>query len=289
MRIKNRLYPYPVLRPVTGDYTHSTFKCSIVPQISEKECKFFFEMVCTNQTILKLIEDGKATYAVHLECKYTYYRDLKYSSDAKFSIKLDGSTVDQQVEVCPVIIVTEDITGYTCPDLDEIYAGENIVIKNGNPIAIGNQATIEIAKEKDNLKKLSQPFCVLPYPDNNPARPAEKYASIDYTDNNQLIIYLPKEDFAILSRVQTPKNMDTIHAAMYFSALIEALDYMKMDASEEDQDKRWYMALNAKAIDKGLGEIKGNSRSAFELAQILFDYPLTRWLKGYAKEPGGNA
>lgn len=83
--------------------------------------------------------------------------------------------------------------------------------------------------------------------------------------------------------------MDTIHAAMYFSALIEALDYMKMDASAEDQDKRWYIALNTKAIDKGLGEIKDSLRSAFELAQILFDYPLTRWLKGYAQEPGGSA
>lgn len=289
MRIKNRLYPYPVLRPSAGDYLHSTFKCTIVPQTSEKECRFFFDMVCSNDTILNLIEAGKAIYAVHIECKYTYYRDLKYSTDAKFSIKLDGSLVDQQVEVCPVIIVTEDIVGYTCPDLDDIYAGELIVIKNGNPIAIGNQATIEITKEKDNLKKLSQPFCILPYPDDNPARPAEKFASIDYTDNNQMIIYLPKEDFAILSRVQNPKNMDTIHAAMYFSALIEALDYMKTDASEDEQDKRWYIALNSKALDKGLGEIKDNPRSAFELAQILFDYPLTRWLKGYATEPGGSA
>lgn len=289
MRIKNRLYPYPVLRPSTEDYLHSTFECAIVPQISEKECKFRFEMVCNNKTILKLIEDGRATYAVHIECKYTYYRDLKVSTGAQFSVKLDGSLVDQQIEVCPVIIAIEDIEGYTCPDLDDVYIGENIVIKNGNPIAIGNQSTIEITKEKDNLKKLSQPFCILPYPDDNPTRPVEKFASIDYTDNNQLIIYLPKEDFAILSRVQNPKNMDTIHAAMYFSALIEALDYMKMDASEEDQDKRWYIALNTKAIDKGLGEIKGNPRSAFELAQILFDYPLTRWLKGYAQEPGGSA
>lgn len=289
MRIKNRLYPYPVLRPSTGDYLHSTFKCTIDPQISEKECKFLFEMVCSNKTILKLIEDGKATYAVHIECKYTYYRDLKGSTVAKFSIKLDASLVDQQVEICPVIIATEDLEGYTCPDLDDVYIGEHIVIKNGNPIAIGNQTTIEITKEKDNLKKLSQPFCILPYPDDNPTRPVEKFASIDYMDNNQLIIYLPKEDFAILSRVQNPKNMDTIHAAMYFSALIEVLDYMKLDASEEDQDKRWYIALNTKAIDKGLGEIKGNPRSAFELAQILFDYPLTRWLKGYAQEPGGSA
>lgn len=289
MRIKNRLYPYPVLRSSTGDYLHTTFKCTITPQVSEKECRFLFVMVCNNKTITKLIEDGKAMYAVHIECKYTYYRDLKFSPDDKFSINLDSSLVDQQIEVCPVIVATEDVVGYTCSDLDDVYVGEHIVIKKGNPIAIGNQATIEITKERDNLKKLSQPFCILPYPDSNPNRPIEKFASIDYTDNNQLIIYLPKEDFAILSRVQNPKNIDTIHAAMYFSALIEALDYMKMDASEEDQDKRWYIALNTKAIDKGLGEIKGNQRSAFELAQILFDYPLTRWLKGYAQEPGGSA
>lgn len=288
MRIKNRLYPYPVLRPSTGDYLRSTFKCTITPQISATECKFLFEMVCTNKTILQMIEAGKATYAVHVECKYTYYRTLKCAPVAKFSIVLESGSVDRALEICPVIIVTEDIVGYTSNDLDDVYVGENIVIKSGNPIAIGDQATIMITKERDNLKKLSSPFCVLPYPD-TPERPAQKYASINFSDNDQLIIYLPKDDYAILSRVQDSKNLDTIHAAMYFPSLIEALDYMKNDASEEDQEKRWYIALNSKAVDKGLGEIKGNQYSAFELAQILFDYPLTRWLKGYAKDSGGGS
>lgn len=288
MRIRNRLYPYPVLRPFTGDYLHSTFKCTITPRILAKECNFLFEMVCTNKTILDMINDGKALYAVHIECKYTYYRDLKYSSTANFSVQLEGSLVDQLVEICPVIIATEDIVGYFCPDLDNVYVGEQIIIKAGNPIAIGNQSTIEIIKEKDNLKKLSQPFCILPYPDDNPAFPAQKHASINYAENDQLIIYLPKGDHAILSRIQNSKNMDTIHSAMYFPALIEALDYMKTDASEEDQDKRWYIALNAKAVEKGLGEIRGNQKSAFELAQILFDYPLSRWLKHYTNDSGGG-
>lgn len=288
MRIKNRLYPYPVLRPSTGDYLRSTFKCTITPQISATECKFLFEMVCTNKTILQMIEAGKATYAVHVECKYTYYRTLKCAPAAKFGIVLESGSVDRALEICPVIIVTEDIVGYTSNDLDDVYVGENIVIKSGNPIAIGDQATIMITKERDNLKKLSSPFCILPYPD-TPEQPAQKYASINFSDNDQLIIYLPRDDYAILSRVQDSKNLDTIHAAMYFPSLIEALDYMKNDASEEDQEKRWYIALNSKAVDKGLGEIKGNQYSAFELAQILFDYPLTRWLKGYAKDSGGGS
>lgn len=287
MRIKNRLYPYPVLRPTTGDYLHSTFKCTITPQISPTECKFLFDMTCTNKTILQMIEDGQAIYAVHIECKYTYYRDLKFSTNAQFVLSLEGGLVDRAVEICPVIIATKDIVGYTSNDLDDLYSGENIVIKNGNPVAIGDQATIDITKEKDNLKKLSSPFCLLPYPD-TPEQPAQKHATLSFMGDNQLVIYLPKEDFAILDRVQVPKNMDTIHSALFLPALIEALDYMKNDASEEDQDKRWYIALNSKSIEKGLGEIKGNPRSAFELAQILFDYPLTRWLKGYANIPGGD-
>ena len=288
MRIKNRLYPYPVLGPSVGDYLRSTFKCVISPQISDAECKFIFDMVCTNKTILQMIENGKAMYAVHMECKYTYYRKLECSADARFRIILESDSVDRAVEICPVIIATEDIVGYTSNDLDDVYVGENIVIKSGNPIAIGEQATITITKEHDNLKKLSSPFCVLPYPDTM-EQPAQKYASINFSDNDQLIIYLPEADYAILSRIQNSKNLDTIHAAMYFPSLIEALDYMKNDASEEDQEKRWYIALNSKAVDKGLGEIKGNRYSAFELAQVLFDYPLTRWLKGYIKDSGGSS
>ena len=197
MRIKNRLYPYPILRPSIGDYLRSTFKCNITSTISENECIFQFDMVCDNATILELIKSGKAVYAIHLECKYTYYRILKCFSSPKSSFHLDGNLVDQQVEVCPVIMASDDIDGYTCSDLDSVYAGEHIVFKRGNPIAIGNQVTVEITKQKDNLKKLSQPFCVLPYPDSSPMRPIQKHASIDYSDNNQIIIYLPKEDFAI--------------------------------------------------------------------------------------------
>lgn len=70
MRIKNRLYPYPVLGPSVGDYLRSTFKCVIRPQISDAECKFIFDMVCTNKTILQMIENGKAMYAVHMIVSY---------------------------------------------------------------------------------------------------------------------------------------------------------------------------------------------------------------------------
>lgn len=287
MRIKNRLYPYPVLRPNTGDYLHSTFKCEINPSISEEECRLLIEMRCTNKDILQMIEENKAVYAIHIECKYTYYRDLKQSTKSKFSFTIDSRKVDRAIELCPVIMATEDIDHYTNSDLDDIYDGETIVIHGGDPIAIGNQSTIDICKEKDPLKKLSSPFCVLPYPGTE-EHPEQKYATVDHSDPDQLIIYLPKEDHAILSRVQTPKNMDAIHAALYFPSLIEILDYMKTEASFVDQDKRWYAALNKKAVDSGLGEICGNELSAYELAQKLFGYPLTRWLKGIAKESGGD-
>ncbi len=282
MRIRNRLYPYPVLRSSIGDYLHSTFTCTIDSQVNDVECKILFNMACTDPVVLGLIESGRATYAVHIECKYTYYRTLRYSSEAIFSLSIDSNTVDRILEICPVIIATEDIIGYSNCDLDDVYEDETIIINSGNPIAIAEQATIEINKVKDILKKLSAPFCVLPYPETS-AQPAQKYASIDYTDPNQLLIYLPKEDFAVLSRIQESKNIETIHSALYFPSLIEALDYMKSDAANEDREKRWYIALNNKAIEKGLGEIKDSQLSAYELAQILFDYPLTRWLKGYAK------
>ena len=287
MRIKNRLYPYPVLRQTTGDYLHSTFKCNIDPDITSEACKLHFELICTNKPILQMISEGKASYAVHVECKYTYYRELIPSKDSIFTISIDSKKVDRAVEICPVIVADEDIVGYSNSDLDAVYTDEIIIIQAGYPLAIGNQSTIDICKEKDSLKKLSSPFCVLPYPD-TPEQPAKKYATVNYSDPDQLIIYLSKEDHAILSRIQEAKNVDTIHAALYFPALIEAIDYMKTDASDVDQEKRWYSALNSKAVEKGLGEIRGNKLTAFELAQSLFGFPLSRWLKGYASESGGT-
>lgn len=284
MRIKNRLYPYPVLRPTTGDYQKSTFHATVTPQISDAECKLLLSMTCENQSIIKMIKDGRALYAVHIECKYTYFRLLKYSPQPRFSIVIDGNTVDRALEICPIIVAMQDIVDYSDSDLDDVYSGESIVIPNGSPLAIGEQSTITITKEKDALKKLSSPFCVLPYPDTD-EMPPQKYATVNYADQEQIIIYLPEDDYMILARLQEAKstNMNTIHAAIYFPALLEAIDYMKSELSDAEQEKRWYIALNAKANEKALGNIKGNTRSAFELAQILFDYPLSRWLRDYTK------
>ena len=77
--------------------------------MSESQCKFIFDVLCTNHEINNLIKEDQATFAVHIECKYTFFRELIYLKDIHHEYVIDGSKVERAIEVCPFIVATIDI------------------------------------------------------------------------------------------------------------------------------------------------------------------------------------
>ena len=105
-----------------------------------------------------------------------------------------------------------------------------------------------------------------------------------YPDDKQIGILIPKNDAARFRQCKDdPKRKNTLFSAFYFPALIGVIDLMKSQEGEEYADSLWYIQLSAKAKEKGIGEVdQWNNRTSFEIAQILFDYPVTRYLKELA-------
>lgn len=276
MRIKDHMFPYPVLRDRQDDYVKTHFKASVNSVVADKELKLNAVMDCTNADVLKLISNGQAKYALHLECKMTYYRQLHYSDNPRFCVNLPSHLIDLKLEICPLIVATKDIQDYKSADLDEAYEGEEISFRNGDFIAVGNQFTVPITRKSDELKQLSSPFCLLVYPEDK----EQKYTSLDYSEENQVIIYVPKDMHPVIANVQGGRDkMDELHAALYFPALMQTIEFMKSGDSAGCEEKRWYIAINQRAVEKGVGEINESTEDAYVIAQKLFDYPLTRWVK----------
>lgn len=276
MRIKDHMFPYPVLRDRQDDYVKTHFKASVKSVVAEKELKLNVAMECTNADVLNLLTNRQARYALHVECKMTYYRQLHYSDSPCFVVSLPNHLIDLQLEICPLIVASANIVGYKSDDLDEAYEGEEISFKNGDFIAVGNQFTVPIARKTDELKQLSSPFCLLVYPEGE----EQKYTRLEYSQENQVIIFVPKEVHPIIANVQGGRDkMDELHAALFFPALMQTIEFMRSEASAGCEDKRWYISINQRALEKGIGDIKETSEDAYVIAQKLFDYPLTRWLK----------
>lgn len=276
MRIKDHMFPYPVLRDRQDDYVKTHFKASVESVVADKELKLNVAMSCTNADILKLVACRQAQYAVHLECKMTYYRELRYSDVPRFSVSIPSHLVDLKLEICPLIVALTDISGFESDDLDEAYAGEEITFKSGDFIAVGNQFTAPITRKNDELKQLSSPFCLLTYPEGK----EQKHLSLDFSQETQVIIFVPKEIHPIIGNVQGGRDkMDELHAALYFPALMQTIEFMRSEERIGCEEKRWYVAINQRAIEKGVGEISDSKEDAYVIAQKLFDYPLTRWIK----------
>lgn len=276
MRIKDHMFPYPVLRDRQDDYVKTHFKASVESVIGDKELKLNVRMECTNMDVLALVTNGQARYALHLECKMTYYRQLYYSDKPCFSVSLPSHLVDLQVEVCPLIVATQNISGYQSTDLDDAYEGEELSFRCGDFIAVGNQFTVPIIRKNDELKQLSAPFCLLVYPEGE----EQKYTRLEYSQENQVVIYVPKEVHPIIANVQGGRDkMDELHAALFFPALMQTIEFMRSEEGASCEEKRWYIAINQRAIEKGVGEIRESTEDAYVIAQKIFDYPLTRWLK----------
>ena len=276
MRIKDHMFPYPVLRDRSDDYVKTRFTVSAKSSVTDSELQLRFDMACTNPAILKLISNGQARYAVHMECQRTYFRQLMYSETPHFSLSIPNHLIDTMLEICPLIVAIADIHGFASDDLDEAYAGEPISFNCGDFIAVGNQFTVPITRKTDELKQLSSPFCVLAYPDGE----EQKHMRLEYAEDTQVVIYVPKEVYPIIAHVQSERGkMDELHAALYFPALMQTIEFMRSHESEGCEDKHWYVAINQRAVEKGIGEISRSQEEAYVIAQKLFDFPLTRWLR----------
>ncbi len=279
MRIKNKLFPYPTVQSNNGVYKSAKYDTLISCLIEGNQCKLLFQAHINIPEIQELIEKGQASYVFHLECARTYFRRVVAFQTERHGIIISGNDVDRQLEVCPMIVATEDINSFTCTDLSDIFSGEEISFEKGDIIAIGSQQLLTIVKEQDTLKKLSSIFYVDSYPDDMD----NKHMSI-IPDDKQIGILIPKNDAARFRQCKDdPKRKNTLFSAFYFPALIGVVDLMKSQDGEEFSDALWYIHLSAKGKEKGIGEVdQWQDRTAFEIAQILFDYPVTRYLKELA-------
>ncbi len=279
MRIKNKLFPYPTVQADNGVYKSAKYDTQIKYLVEGNQCQLLFHAHINVPEIQALIDKGLATHVFHLECARTYFRRIVEFQTESHSVIISSNEIDRQLEVCPLIVATGDIESFSCSDLSDIFYGEEISFERGDIIAIGSQQLLTIVKEQDTLKKLSSIFYVDSYPDDMDT----KHMSI-IPDDKQIGILIPKNDAARFRQCKDdPKRKNTLFSAFYFPALIGVVDLMKSQDGDEFSDTLWYIHLSTKGIEKGIGDVdQWQDRTAFEIAQILFDYPVTRYLKELA-------
>ncbi len=276
MRIKAKLYPYPVLAPTfNNDYIDSDFNIEMTIECSSTEIIVNFIPILSNKGLKNLIDQKKASFVVHIECSLTSYRILVKVDEDGLVYKIPADKVEGLITFCPFIVANENIFGYTNDKFNEDYKGISFDIEKGNILAVGQDLTMYPEKENDDLANVPSIFAVTEIKD-----PERKNIVIDNVSTNKINIQLPENEFTQFKiAMNNPAAKSVIHSMIIIPALMKCINDLKNpEFYMQYSDRRW-----ARAIKKAFGKLDYKfdvdslaSVDSFEIAQKIMDNTICR-------------
>ena len=285
MRIKAKLYPYPLLESCFGqeDYVDSKFNILVEQKNNGSNIELTFRPVLDNCGIQELINNGDADFAVHIESTLTSYRRLFRVKGSGLTIKISANDVENNINICTFIIANKDLNNYSNEKFNEDYDGFTFNIEKGNILAIGDSYELDINKEKDDVGNIQSIFGLIELKNEK-----EKDIKIDVS-MEKINIALPKKEFnSFKMLMRAPENRAILHSMILIPALMEAIDQMKDSVKNGEfyniQNKKWYRSL-VKAAENIYIEIDEETiltLPSFETAQKLMSDTIGRGILGFS-------
>ncbi|WP_097028595.1 hypothetical protein [Clostridium peptidivorans] len=218
MQITTRQYPHPVLSELTEDYRSGKFFTNITQETYSDEIILNIEFMLQCRELEKLIQDRTASYAVHLECPATRYRNKFISYEKDLKIKLPGNSLKNKVEISIFIVAQKEIHNFAHKDFSSDFKGIAFEIQQGDVLAFDYNRVLNIVKTGDNLKKVPSIFSITSLDENNKS-------SIDWEDTgNKILIKLSKDNYIkYKDLVQNHKFEGILSMTIVIPVLIEIL------------------------------------------------------------------
>lgn len=283
MRIKAKLYPYPLLESCFGqcDYVDSKFNILVEQKCNKSTIELTFIPVLDNNELIDLINRGDADYAVHIECQLTSFRKLYRIKDGSLKITLNANDIEGSFTICTFIIANNDIYNYSNAKFNEDYKGFTFNIEKGNILAIGDSYDLQVNKDRDNLGNVQSIFGLIVNDNEN-----DTDVKIDIT-GEKIVIALPQEEYKTFKAlVKTKANQAVLHSMTLIPALMEAFDQLKKKINNGDFElfigKKWFRSISKAFENFGIvfDEEYILGMNSFEDAQKLIKNTINRGILG---------
>lgn len=277
MDIKYKLFPYPVVSDFLSDYVDTIFESDASAFLEGYNVKITFMASINNEEINCLIDKGKMEYVFHLECPQTFYRKAVRFSEGTYDILIPDRELNGRMQICPFIIVSEDIKSYTNMRFHDDYKGLTFSLESGCIVAAGKQLNIDIEKDRNDFSDTPSIFCIVKNADER-----EQNMLVDFF-NDKITIKLSENDYYNYRSIRKSFIQPVLHSSIIIPALVYVLEEIKnIDPSEryDFEDYRWYRALK-KALRKLNYDIDSDSLSdmmVLKTAQDLINTPINRAL-----------
>jgi len=281
----NRLYPYPVLSPYSDDYPNSFFRAEVQASLGVN-LQIHVSFETDNENLRELIQSGKATYALHIECPSTYFRKLLKFKNSDCDIEIPAKQVDNKVFAIPFILSCQSVDNFCSDSFHPDYNGAVFTVPKAGILAFSKALTIPIEKERDYLQKINSIFTLVKNTD-----PNAEIIDIDLLDE-RIKIRLPFNDYVSFNEIQSEPSYHPVLCSMViFPALVSVLHevFNKEEGLIDYQDYRWFRALKKQLTHLGCNiEASSEDNDPVELAQRLLGKPLSKGISVLSSPPNAE-
>lgn len=286
MKIKSLSFPYPVLG--LRDDIHGEFK--IVQESSKilndlEKVSLKANILLSNICLSEMLEKKDICIGIEVTCAATFFRETFISYSTEINVILNPLDLRKDVEVNFYLICVRDVKNYVNPDSNKDYLGYSFRINKGEILGYAGSIKFDAKIMFEDLRRVSSFMIIKKNEENNTH-------IINFTlDNNNIIIWLPEEEYKIYDRYKDENN--NFNSIFHASLVMQALVYTLSEMMSEDtvyEDAEWFKALTMK---KEYFSLRGmwNSKNVVQIAQHILGNPYTRMMtsiKNITKQVKGN-
>lgn len=239
-------YPHPVLAPWSEDIGGATIDTEIIfrERGEGSQTSVYFSATLDQSDIVKLIEDGDATFGCLIKCKETGLRRLQRLGFPKGLYHFAPGALLGRVQLRPMVWSVNRIESYN-PDGAHAEFGEGCDIERGQILAIDDEQIINVTRPP--LAPIESIFEIIAS-----EQVIEGRFDVD-TESDKITVRMNPKTFLLVQslREESEITRNVIMNCLYIPVIMQVLDQLK-DGFEQFEQYRWLYPFKGRCELQGI-------------------------------------
>lgn len=263
---QDKSFPYPVLRPGSSDYVDGMFQATLKGELSKdaQNVKISGRFIVSEPELSKLIDSKQAEYALLVDARETYFRDLVTSPSPTISVEYDGGRISGPVSLLAYIVTTTSVSNFRSRYFNNEYGSRSFNFEPGDVIALDLPREFYVGQEV--FANIGTVFDLIE---------EKELATGKFLlglDGERIQIRVSPEQKLILDGARGQKAFRPIlMSGLYLPVLMQVLAYMAR-GTEDFEGRKWFRSIQAKCDDLDIDV--SPDLDFLAAAQLLLKYPL---------------
>lgn len=280
MNLIDKSYLHPVLRPRHDDVEGVfDFECS-EDNVKVEAGKYVIDIHATfrNETIEKLIADGKAKIFAFICCTANFYRRAIEIKSFEERIEIPTESLSGRVDLTLIVSATEHLDYHNISQHSD-YGDQFFDVACGDILAVSDTIYFVAEKEYDSLRKIDSIISIVADED---LKQNDPLTIIDW-ENDKIKVEIPKnvyDKYMTLQKAKKDTPTTTLENIIFLPILVSIISEWQKDKQQYEDNYmafRWFRAIRARAENLNLiKDIRDGRLPPFTVAQKMLDAPITR-------------